>query len=73
MLLCELFEYVFVKEFVNGLGAYRVKFAIDGNANALLAFAHAKCTRKLHLVAEFVLLDEILQALDHLAGTFNVT
>ena len=71
--LCKTGSYRLVPEVSHGLGTYRVKLVVNGNAYAHLTFAHAKCSRKLNAVAYAVLLDEVLELLNYLTRAFDMT
>ena len=64
--LCELGNDRCIPEFADGFGAYGIKLIVNGNANAHLALAHAEGPGKLYLVADTVLLDEVLELLNYL-------
>lgn len=55
------------EEIFNGIGRDRIKISIDGDANALLAFAHAERPRQFDFVAQFIFVDEILEFFDDLS------
>jgi hypothetical protein len=60
------------EEVAYGLGSNGMEGVVNGNANALLALAHAEGAAKLYLVSEVVLRDEILKLLNYLTRTFDV-
>ena len=62
-----------LKKLAHRFGRHRKNRVIDGNANALLAFAHTKTAAKLDLVAQIVLSHEILKLIDDLARPFEMT
>ena len=68
-----LCKHVIVEELVDRLGRDGVEFAVNGNADTLLTFAHAEGPAELDLIADALLLDEILELLDDLARAFDVT
>ena len=43
-----------------------MEFVVNGNANTLLAFAHAERAGKLHFIGEMVALDKILELFNDL-------
>ena len=71
--LRELGENGVCKEVADGLGAYGVELVVNGHTNTLLTFAHAEGPAELDLIADALLLDEILELLDDLARAFDVT
>lgn len=50
-----------------------MEFVVNGNANTLLAFAHAERAGKLHFIGEMVALDKVLELFNDLARTLDVT
>lgn len=48
-----------------------MEFVVNGNANTLLAFAHAERAGKLHFIGEMVALDKILELFNDLARTLH--
>ena len=72
-MLCKFGKDCGSPEFAHCFRAYGIKFVVNGNTNAHLAFAHAKCSGKLYLVAYAVLLDEILELLNYLTRALDMT
>ena len=62
-----------IKKFLYRVGCKRVELVVNRHANALLALAHAECSRKLNLVAYAVIGDKALQLLNNLTRAFYVT
>jgi hypothetical protein len=70
--ILHLGEYFFFEKFVHGIGIYGEHRLIHQNAHALLASADAEGAAQFHLVADFVLGNQILQLLNDLTGALDV-
>ena len=61
-----------VEEIGNGIGGNGEEGVVDGNANTLLALAHAEGSAEIYLVADVVFGDQLLELLDDLARALDV-
>ena len=67
-----LCQNLFCKEFLYGFGRNRVEYLVHSDADALLALTHAESTAQLHLVANVMLCNKLLERGYDLAGALNV-
>ena len=63
---------VISEEFFYVCGGDGVEIAVEGNAYALLAFAHAESTAESYFVSNVILADQTLELFYDLTGTLNV-
>ena len=70
--LAQLVEYALVEERLGRVRAEGEGLAVEGNADPVLAVAHAELPGQLDLILQVVLDNEALQRLHDLPGTLQV-